>query len=137
VIEKDIHQGHYVQVGEDPYTVADLTTLWFKAKLFEQDIPLVKIGDTADLSVAAFPGRAFTGTVTFLAFQLDPETRTLDARVEVENADLQLRPGMFADALIRVPLADHPVTATAPATHPSSMPSIPTTEPAHPAIETA
>ena len=67
-------------------------------KLYERDVPLVQIGQPVDVIVEALPGEVFKGTVTFKAFQLDPQTRTLDARVEVKNPDMRLLPGMFADA---------------------------------------
>ena len=104
VVNKSISQGQYLSVGEAPYTVADLGKLWLQVKLYERDIPLVQIGDAVNVTVDAFPNRTFDGVVTFKSFQLDPQTRTLDARVVVENTDLQLRPGMFANAVIRVPV---------------------------------
>lgn len=104
VVRKDINPGQYVQVGDSAYTVADLRHLWLQLKLYERDLPLVQIGDAVDLSVEAFPADTFHGTVTFKSYQLDPQTRTLDARVEVANPGLRLRPGMFASATVRVPL---------------------------------
>ena len=77
-------------------------------KLYERDVPLVQIGQPVDVNVEALPGEVFKGTVTFEAFQLDPQTRTLDARVEVKNPDMRLRPGMFADATIAVPVGAAP-----------------------------
>src|SRR6185503_5364908 len=103
VVGKEIYQGGYVNVGDQPYTIADLGTLWLQLKLYERDVPLVQIGQPVDVTVEALPNQVFHGTVTFKAFQLDPQTRPLDARLEVTNADLPLRPGMFADALIEVP----------------------------------
>jgi len=130
VIKKSISPGDYIQVGAEPYTVADLSRLWLQLKLYERDIPLVQVGDPVEVSVEAFPNQIFTGSVTFKSFAIDPDTRTLDARVEVDNADLRLRPGMFADAVVQVPisvaLAD-PTTrpaATQPATAPVSVSSV-------------
>src|SRR5262249_48617013 len=100
VVGKEIFEGGYVNVGDKADTIADLDTLWLQLKLYERDVPLVKIGQPVDVTVEALPNRVFHGTVTFKAFQLDPQTRTLDARVEVTNPDLRLRPGMFADASI-------------------------------------
>jgi multidrug efflux pump subunit AcrA (membrane-fusion protein) len=121
VVKKEIDQGKYVQMGESPYTVADLSKLWLKLKLYERDVPLVTLGSPVQLVVDALPNEVFNGVVTFKAFLIDPETRTLDARVEVDNADLRLRPGMFANAIIEIPV----VPATQP-TQPSSQPASPT-----------
>lgn len=104
VVKKTIDQGQYVQVGDSPYVVADLTTLWLQVKLYEQDVPLVHVGDMVEITADAFPGEMFTGTVAFKSFQLDPGTRTLDARVEVSNSSLRLRPGMYATAIIDAPI---------------------------------
>lgn len=111
VVRKDIYEGSYVQVGDRPYTIADLGTLWLQAKIYEQDVPLVRIGQDVQVTVEAMPNETFKGQVTFLAFQLDPQTRTLDARVEVNNPDLRLRPGMFAQADIAVPIGGHESTS--------------------------
>lgn len=119
VIRKDVYEGSYVQVGDRPYTIADLKTLWLQAKIYERDVPLMRIGQAVHVTVEAMPNEMFKGQVTFLAFQLDPQTRTLDARVEVDNPQLRLRPGMFAEAVIAVPIAAGELTASpavAPAT---------------------
>jgi Cu(I)/Ag(I) efflux system membrane fusion protein len=103
VVNKQITQGQYLQVGEAPFTVADLSKLWLQVKLYERDIPLVQIGDEVNVHVEALPSQEFSGVVAFKAFAIDPQTRTLDARVVVDNPNLQLRPGMFASAIVRVP----------------------------------
>jgi Cu(I)/Ag(I) efflux system membrane fusion protein len=129
VVRKDLNQGQYVQVGESPYTVADLSKLWLQLKLYEHDVPLVQIGNPVEIAVEAIPNELFSGTVTFKSFQLDPETRTLDARVEVDNPGLRLRPGMYATAAVRIPVGARPATsapstrAAAPTTTPPSRPA--------------
>lgn len=105
VVAKNLFQGGYVQVGENVYTVADRSTLWLQAKLYERDVPLVRLGDVAMVAVDAMPSEPYTGKVTFKAIQLDPQTRTLDARIEVANPGLRLAAGMFATATLRVPVA--------------------------------
>jgi RND family efflux transporter MFP subunit len=128
VIKKTISAGDYIQLGAEPYTVADLSKLWLQLKLYERDIPLVQVGDPVDVTVEAFPNQIFTGSVTFKSFAIDPNTRTLDARVEVDNQDLRLRPGMFADAIVHVPMslaltgATTRPAATQPASAPASAP---------------
>jgi len=121
VVRKEIYEGSYVQVGDRPYTIADLGTLWLQAKIYERDVPLVRIGQTVHVTVEALPNQTFKGQVAFLAFGLDPQTRTLDARVEVDNPDLRLRPGMYAEADIAVPIGSHEASATAPAGAPATQ----------------
>jgi multidrug efflux pump subunit AcrA (membrane-fusion protein) len=116
VVRKEINPGQYLQVGQTAYAVADLSSLWLKAKLYEADIPLVRIGQKVSVQVESLPNEAIQATVTYLAFALDPQTRTLDARIEVPNKDLRLRPGMFATAMIKAPA----VATTAPSTVPAT-----------------
>jgi len=104
VTSKEIHQGHYVQAGEDPYTVTDLSMLWLQTKIYEQDVPLVKDGERVDVHLDSYPNESFGGRITYTSFELNPETRTMDARVEVPNPGGKLKPGMFAEATVRVPV---------------------------------
>ena len=104
VIEKDIHAGHYVQVGEDPYTVVDDSVVWLQVAVFERDLALVREGQTVEVTTEAFPGEAFQGKVVFIAPELDAATRTVKVRLDVPNPDRKLKAGMYASAVLRVPL---------------------------------
>jgi len=106
VTKKELRQGGYVQAGDVPFTLADLSSVWMNAKIYESDVPQVHIGQEVHVTATAAPGRVFSGKVTFLSYQLDPDTRTLDARVEIPNDDLLLRPGMYATATIQ-PAPNH------------------------------
>src|SRR6266436_2855282 len=86
------------------FSVADLSSVWMQAQVFQNDLGRIKIGDAAALTVSTFPGRTFRGRVDFIYPQLDPETRTAKVRVVFSNADLQLKPGMFANVALNVPL---------------------------------
>ena len=66
-------------------------------------VELAHAGDRLRFTTDALPGRVFDARITWVSDALDPQTRTVDARVEVKNEDQRLRPGMFADAVIRVP----------------------------------
>src|SRR5581483_519066 len=85
IVEKDVIEGQAVQAGMNLFQIADPSVLWVDLAIFEQD-------------AAAVPGRTFRGRVSFIYPELDPKTRTLTARVEVENPRLELRPGMYAAA---------------------------------------
>ncbi len=104
VIKKDIHAGHYVQMGEDPYTIVDDSVVWMQAEVFERDLGLVREGQTVDISAEAYPGEPFTGKVIFVAPQVQAETRTVKVRVDVENLKGKLKNGMYVTALLRIPL---------------------------------
>ncbi len=104
VIEKDIHAGHYVQVGEDPYTVVDDSVVWMQAEIFERDMALVREGQKMEITTEAFRGEIFHGTVAFIAPQLDQATRTVKVRVDVPNPDRKLKAGMYVTAKLRIGL---------------------------------
>ncbi len=104
VIEKDIHAGHYVTVGEDPYTVVDDSVVWMQADVFERDMALIRQGQVVEIQAEAFPNEAFRGTVAFVAPELDGATRTVKVRVDVPNPEGKLKAGMYVRAALRIPL---------------------------------
>lgn len=81
---------------ESLFTVADLSTVWLDADVFEKDLATLKVGSPATVTVAAYPDQAFPGRLTYLAATMDTTSRTVKARVEIANADGKLKPGMFA-----------------------------------------
>ncbi|MCC6357403.1 MAG: efflux RND transporter periplasmic adaptor subunit [Phycisphaerales bacterium] len=104
VTEKNVLEGHYVNEGDDLYTIADLRNVWLQAKVFENDLAGVAIGTAVEVTSVAFPDEVFAGRITFIAYTVDPGTRTVSARVEIDNPDLRLRPGMYVRAAIRLPV---------------------------------
>jgi cobalt-zinc-cadmium efflux system membrane fusion protein len=96
VIEKSVTQGEFVSPEKALFTVADLSTLWVLIDIYEKDLPRVTKDTPVKLSVAAFPDRQFHGKIALLADLVDEKTRTLRARVVVDNKTGALKPGMFA-----------------------------------------
>jgi Cu(I)/Ag(I) efflux system membrane fusion protein/cobalt-zinc-cadmium efflux system membrane fusion protein len=86
------------------YTIADLSTVWVQAQVFQNDLGRIKVGDVAALSVDTFPGHTFSGRVNFIYPQLDMDTRTAKVRILFSNPDLQLKPGMFVNVALKVPM---------------------------------
>jgi Cu(I)/Ag(I) efflux system membrane fusion protein/cobalt-zinc-cadmium efflux system membrane fusion protein len=86
------------------YTIADLSTVWVQAQVFQNDLGRVSVGDLARLTVDTFPGRTFSGRVDFIYPQLDADTRTAKVRIIFSNPRLQLKPGMFVNISIKVPM---------------------------------
>lgn len=86
------------------FTVADLSSVWVQAQVFQNDLGRIKVGDPAILTVNTFPGRTFRGRVDFIYPQLDMDTRTARVRVAFSNSDLRLKPGMFVNVALRVPM---------------------------------
>ena len=100
MIEKDAVLGELAQPDKSIFTVADLSTLWIEANLFEKDLGRVRVGAAATVTVSAYPGEAFKGKLTYISSTVDKESRAVPARVEVPNADGRLKPEMFATASI-------------------------------------
>jgi Cu(I)/Ag(I) efflux system membrane fusion protein len=97
VTRKTAIQGGYVQPGTELYEIADLSTVWVLAEVFEHDVARVHVGQPARLAMSSYPGETFVGKITFLYPTVDPATRTLRARIELANRDLRLRPGMYGE----------------------------------------
>jgi Cu(I)/Ag(I) efflux system membrane fusion protein len=100
VIERLVDQGAYVQAGTPLYRVADLSGVWVQMDAYESDLPHLAIGQQVTLTVQSLPGEPFTGKISFIDPVVDHRTRTVQVRVEVDNEEGHLRPGMFAEALI-------------------------------------
>jgi cobalt-zinc-cadmium efflux system membrane fusion protein len=100
VIEKKAVLGELAQPDKSLFTVADLSAVWIEANLFEKDLGKVKTGASVGVTVAAYPNEVFKGRLTYISSVMDKESRTIQARVEVPNADGRLKPDMFATAAI-------------------------------------
>lgn len=101
VIEKLVSEGQRVMAGEPLLRIADVRRVWVEAEVFEQDLSLVRLGQRVTVDLDAFAGRPRSGPIVFLQPTVDPQTRTVRVRVELENTDGQLRPGMYATIRVR------------------------------------
>jgi membrane fusion protein, copper/silver efflux system len=104
VLLKNVVEGARVEAGAPLFRIGNLGRVWVQADAFEMDAPLVTLGQEATLSVPAFPGVVWRGRVRFISPTVDERTRSVRARLEFENAQASLRPGMFADVVLEVPL---------------------------------
>ncbi|MBI4860517.1 MAG: efflux RND transporter periplasmic adaptor subunit [Candidatus Riflebacteria bacterium] len=105
VLERTVLPGQKI-MGEPLFTIADLSSVWADADIYPSDLPYVKVGMSSTLTLPYWPGRSFKGTVTFVSPTLDPETRTMKARMTVPNGDLLLKPEMFANARLSYSLGE-------------------------------
>lgn len=101
VMEKNVREGMYVKTGDPLYTIADLSVVWIFVDVFESDLPWIALGQQVDAELDAAPGESFGGVVAFVEPMLNDATRAVRVRVEIENRDRRLRPGMFARVTIR------------------------------------
>ena len=100
VIERKSTVGELVDKTSEIYTISDPADLWVLAEIRERDIAAVKVGQDASFTVLAYPGEKFHGKVVRIGNQVEIESRTLEVRIETENKDGRLKPGMFADVEI-------------------------------------
>jgi cobalt-zinc-cadmium efflux system membrane fusion protein len=102
VTDREVGPGQYIQSGASTpvYTVSDLRSVWLVANVRESDAPFVHRGQPVDVRVLALPGRVFTARLTYVAATLDPASRRLAVRAEIDNAGGLLKPEMFANFTI-------------------------------------
>lgn len=112
VTEKKALQGLRFLPGEALYQVADLSSVWVIAEVFEQDIGLVTRGAKAAIRINAYPDKLFKGTVTYVYPTLNAETRTIPVRIELANPGLLIKPSMFAE--VELPVLGKGAVVTVP-----------------------
>ena len=112
VIEKRVVQGQHVSSGASLYTVADLSEVWVEADLYEEELPLVREGARATVSIDAYPGEQFLGRVIFIYPYVEERTRTVRVRFAFPNPRGRLKPGMYADVALDVALGEGVVVPT-------------------------
>ena len=106
VTEKNVYPGAAVAAGTRVLRLADRSTMWLEAQVFERDLAWVRQGAAVRARVESFPGRVFEGRVVFVHPHLDPETRTALVRAEIPNGDHALRQGMYASAVVEGPATE-------------------------------
>lgn len=103
VMEKKAVQGMRFIPGEVLYQIADLSSVWIVADVFEQDLALVQPGQVASAKLNAYPGKEFSARVSYVYPTLNPQTRTVPIRLELANPEGLLKPGMYADVELSAP----------------------------------
>jgi len=104
VVDKKIVVGASVEAKMTLFEVADLSTVWVEADVYEKDIPFLQVGQRVEATVEACPHRIFTGKLALIHPQLETTTRTNRIRLKLDNPQHELRPGMFATVRINTPL---------------------------------
>ena len=96
--------NQYVQAESKLYTIADLSTIWVNANVFQTGVGALKPGMPATVTIDAYPGRTFKGGIDQVLPQVDPTTRTVSVRFVFNNPGIALKPGMYVNVSIAVPL---------------------------------
>lgn len=135
VMKKNVVLGQFVKEGQEMYTINDLSRVWVKLDAYETDIPWLKYGQNVSFTTPSIPGQTFRGKVLFIDPFLDTRTRSIKIRVEAENPQLTLKPGMFVTAhveaeidakgrIIKSEWAGKYICPIHPSEYPSSEPGI-------------
>lgn len=104
VIEKQALAGMHVMPGQTLYKIANLSVVWVEADVYEQEMPLVRLGRRAAVSLDAYPGERFDGRVIYIYPFVEEKTRTVRVRFEFPNRGTRLKPGMYANIELQAPL---------------------------------
>lgn len=100
VVKKHIQEGSHVKPGMPLYTVADLSKVWVYADIYEYELPWLKEGAKATMTLSYYPGKTFKGRVAYIYPYLEAKTRTVKARLEFDNPGWALKPEMYANVMI-------------------------------------
>lgn len=104
VLEKQAVEGLRVMAGQSLYTVADVSTVWVEADVYEVDVPDVRVGSRAMVTLDSRPGEPFAGRAVYIYPYADEKTRTVKVRFQFANRDGRLRPGILANVDLSVAL---------------------------------
>lgn len=86
----------------DLYLIADLSTIWVNADVYEYEVPFVKVGQRADMQLSYYAGKTYTGKITYIYPTVDPVSRTVKVRIEFPNPNFDLKPQMFANVQLKI-----------------------------------
>lgn len=106
-------EGQHVSPNTELFAIADLSRVWVYVDIYEYELPWVKVGDVAEMTLAASPGRVFSGRVVYIYPYAETKTRTVKIRLEFENPDLALKPEMYAE--VNVLASDQEAATVIPA----------------------
>lgn len=106
VLSKSAVQGMRFEAGQSLFELADLSRLWLLVEVFENDLALVKPGQQVAIKVNAYPGERFSGQVAFIYPTLNSQSRTVPVRIELDNRNGRLKPAMYGEAQLSVPVAN-------------------------------
>ncbi|MBC8310546.1 MAG: efflux RND transporter periplasmic adaptor subunit [Phycisphaerales bacterium] len=108
VLTREVVTGEYVTVGQTLFQIADLENVWVLLDAHESDIPFLSIGQKIDLETDILPGKVFSSTIDFIDPVLNPKTRTVTIRLEVDNKGGELLPGSFVRGTVIGDLGENP-----------------------------
>lgn len=101
VVTKNVLRGMKIDPMMELYTIADISRVWLIASIYEYEIPFIRLGQVAEMTLPYDPGVTYKGRITFIYPYLSNKTRTVQVRIEFDNPERKLKPDMYADAVIK------------------------------------
>ncbi|WP_430973850.1 efflux RND transporter periplasmic adaptor subunit [Sunxiuqinia rutila] len=106
VNSRNVAIGDYVKEGQQLFKLIDLSKLWVMFDAYENDLPWIKAGDEMEYTIQALPGETFTGKVRYIDPFIDPTTRVAKVRLELNNTQQKVKPGMFSSGVLESSIAN-------------------------------
>ncbi len=107
IISKSIIEGGHVKPGQTLLQIADIKNVWILGDIYEYELPLIKLGQNVTITSQSFPGRYYSGNISYIYPNLNLQTRSVKIRIELENPEEILKPGMFTNIQIEVDMGIH------------------------------
>ncbi|CAM3018184.1 MULTISPECIES: efflux RND transporter periplasmic adaptor subunit [Legionella] len=104
VINKMALAGMRIEPGNELYTIADLSRLWILGDIYEYELPYIELGQTADITLTYMPNKVFKARLDFISPTVDMQTRTVKVRFDIDNQKNKLKPGMYVNLELKIPL---------------------------------
>lgn len=101
VLHKNAVAGEFIKAGTSAYQIVDLSSVWVQASVYDYEVPWIQEGQFAEMELSYQPGKTYQGTVDYVYPSLDQKSRTVQVRLEFNNPNLALKPGMYANVRIR------------------------------------
>ena len=105
VMDRHVALGNYVEEGSALFRLSDLRKVWVLFDAYESDLPWIRTGDPVNFTIPSVPGKEFTGKVAYIDPVIHPQTRVARVRIELSNPGYELKPGMFANGVLRSRMA--------------------------------
>ncbi len=102
VLKREVFERTYITPETELYEIADFSTVWVNAEIYEYEVPYVKVGQSAQMTLSYSLGKTYTGNVVYIYPTVDPMTRTVKVRLEFPNPNFELKPDMFADVQLNI-----------------------------------
>ena len=124
ILKSYVAEGQYVKEGDKLFEIADFTKMWFMFTAYEQDLPLIKVGQIVDIQTPSLPGQMLKARVSFISPNLDEATRSAKVRVVLENPERRIKNNTFAEGVVEIEMPDVLTVARTAVLWPGATPRV-------------